>query len=242
MGLSPTNRIIVLVIVLASVAGILETEPAIYGTAPGLFDILEIVFGVVFTAEYLARLWAIAEDRGAMTSTARRLRFVVNPAALVDLAVIIATFSPAIGMSASSLRLVRLIRIARLAKLGRMSRALRRVAAALALRRYELTVTLAFALTLLLVGATMLYWLEGDVQPDKFGSVPRSLWWAVTTLTTIGYGDVYPITPAGKVVAALLGLSGVGLVALPAGIMAGAMHEVVGKRDGRDDLGSMPGE
>lgn len=80
---------------------------------------------------------------------------------------------------------------------------------------------------MLIFGATMLYWLEGDIQPDRFGSIPRALWWAVTTLTTIGYGDAYPVTPAGKIAATLLAIAGVGLIALPAGIMAGAMHEVM---------------
>ena len=125
------------------------------------------------------------------------------------------------------LRLVRLLRIARLAKLGRMSLALRRVTSAIWLRRYELGLTLALAVAVLIVGATALYWLEGELQPDKFGSIPRSLWWAVVTLTTIGYGDAYPISAAGKAAAALVAFAGVGLIALPAGIMANAMQEAM---------------
>lgn len=89
------------------------------------------------------------------------------------------------------------------------------------------------ALALLILAATMLYWLESDLQPAKFGSIPKALWWAVTTLTTIGYGDVYPLTAAGKTVASLLAIAGLGLVALPAGIMAAAMQEVLG--DGERD-------
>jgi voltage-gated potassium channel len=226
-GLSPANKLVVLLILLATLAAIVETEPQIYLSNPGGFEALELFFGSSFLLEYLARFWSVAEDRGSGSTLRRRLQFVLSPAALLDLAVIAAAFMPFLGVNASMLRLVRLVRIARLAKLGRMSSALHRLTRALWLRRYELTLTLAFAIGLLILGATALYWLEGDVQPAKFGSIPRSLWWAVTTLTTIGYGDVYPQTAAGKVVASLLALAGLGFVALPAGIMAGAMQEVL---------------
>ena len=229
-GLSPANKLVVLLILLATLVAIVETEPQIYAGYRGGFEALELFFGAVFLVEYLARLWAVAEDKGRGSALRRRLRFIVSPAALIDLAVIAAAFMPFLGVNASMLRLVRLVRIARLAKLGRLSTALRRLTRALWSRRYELGLTLAFALALLILAATTLYWLEGDLQPAKFGSIPRALWWAVTTLTTIGYGDVYPLTAAGKTVASLLAIASLGLIALPAGIMAAAMQEVL--RDG----------
>jgi len=226
-GLSPVNKLIVVLVLLATAAAILETEPMIYDRYPAAFDGLEIFFGIVFLVEYLARFWSVAEDRGSGSVLVRRLRFMRSPAALFDLIVIVAAFLPMFGLNGSMLRLVRLVRIARLAKLGRMSVALQDLSTALWLRRYELGITLALAAGMLIFGATALYWLEGEIQPDRFGSIPRALWWAVTTLTTIGYGDAYPITPAGKVAATLLAIAGVGLIALPAGIMAGAMQEVM---------------
>ena len=225
-GLSPVNKLIVLAVLLATAAAILETEPLVYNRYPSAFDGLEIFFGIVFLAEYLARFWSVAEDRGGSSVLSRRLRFMRSPSAVFDLVVIVATFLPMVGLNGAMLRLVRLVRIARLAKLGRMSLALQNLTSALWLRRYELGITLALAAGMLIFGATTLYWLEGDIQPDRFGSIPRALWWAVTTLTTIGYGDAYPVTPAGKIAATLLAIAGVGLIALPAGIMAGAMHEV----------------
>jgi voltage-gated potassium channel len=108
-----------------------------------------------------------------------------------------------------------------------MSAAIARLSAAVISKRYELMLTLGLAAGVLILGASALHWVEGEVQPDKFGSIPRSLWWAVITLTTIGYGDVYPITAAGKFVAAIVALAGVGLIALPAGILAGAFSEAV---------------
>jgi voltage-gated potassium channel len=226
-GLSPANALIVAVILISTVFAVVETEPVIYGRFGRWFERAEIAFGLLFLFEYAARLWSVAEDRGDQSALRRRLRFVSSPAALLDLFVILASLVPVLGLNASALRLVRLLRIIRLAKLGRLSKALRGLSRAISLRRYELGLTVALAMSVLIIGATGLYWIEGDLQPDKFGSVPRSLWWAVTTLTTIGYGDVYPITPAGKIVASLLAMAGIGLIALPAGIMAGATHDAM---------------
>lgn len=230
-GLSPVNKWIVVIILLATAAAIVETEPEAYTRYGAWFDMFELLFGLLFLVEYVARLWSVAEDRGDGSALARRLRFIVSPSALLDLIVVAVTLMPFIPLNPAMLRLVRLLRIGRLAKLGRMSSALGNLTGAIWLRRYELGLTLALAAGVLIIGATALYWLEGDLQPDKFGSIPRALWWAVVTLTTIGYGDVYPMTPGGKIAASLLAIAGVGLIALPAGIMAGAMHEAMRSDD-----------
>lgn len=234
-GLSPVNKVLVALILLATASAIVETEPEAYTRYGRAFDAAELSFGILFLVEYLARFWSVAEDRAGRSPFFRRLRFIASPSALIDLVVIVSSLIPVIGLNAAALRLVRLARIARLAKLGRFSSALRDLSAAVRSRRYEFGLTLAIACGVLLIGATALHWLEGDLQPDKFGSIPRAMWWAVVTLTTIGYGDVYPITALGKVAASLLAIAGVGLIALPAGIMAGAMHDAVrGSRDMRD--------
>jgi voltage-gated potassium channel len=97
-------------------------------------------------------------------------------------------------------------------------------------RRYELLLTLVAALFVMLISATLLYLVEGPLQPDKFGSIPRALWWSVVTLTTIGYGDVYPESPLGRVLAACTAVTGVGLIAAPAGILAGAFNDAIQRR------------
>jgi voltage-gated potassium channel len=234
-GLSPVNTLLVALILLATASAIIETEPEAYRNYGRVFEAAELSFGILFLIEYLARLWSVAEDRADRSAFSRRLRFIISPAALIDLVVIVSSLVPMIGLNAAALRLVRLLRIARLAKLGRLSSALRHLSAAIWSRRYELGLTFAIACGVLLIGATALHWLEGDLQPDKFGSIPRAMWWATVTLTTIGYGDVYPITAAGKVAASFLAIAGVGLIALPAGIMGGAMHDAMQRRSGEGD-------
>jgi voltage-gated potassium channel len=125
---------------------------------------------------------------------------------------------------------MRVLRLVRLAKLGRLSRAWNDIVSAVHSRRDELLLTLGLAFILILFSSTLMYWAEGGVQPDKFGSIPRSFWWAVVTLTTVGYGDVYPITPLGEFCAGLVAIAGIGVIALPTGILAAAFSDTVQRR------------
>ena len=229
-GLSPINILIVGVILLGTFAAILQTEPLVFEGRERLFLTIEVSLGIFFATEYLARLWVASEGQGR-TTTSKRVRFVFSISGLLDLAIIVATFAPFVTVNLTMLRLVRLLRIVRLAKLGRMSVAIKRLSKAVASRKYELLFTMGLAVTVLVFGATALHLIEGDLQPDKFGSVPRAMWWSVITLTTIGYGDVYPITVLGKVFAALVAVAGIGLIAMPTGILASAFSEAVRRDD-----------
>lgn len=131
------------------------------------------------------------------------------------------------GTGGFLLRLVRLIRIFRLAKLGRMTRALDHLRDAVLSRREELLLSLAAGDVLVLTSATALYLAERGVQPRAFGSIPRALWWSITTTTTIGYGDVYPITPLGKALAAASAIAGIGVIAPPTVILAAAFSDAL---------------
>ncbi|MBD1208916.1 MAG: potassium channel family protein [Ignavibacteria bacterium] len=224
----------VIVILLGTVAAILQTEPIVFVGREKLFLTVELSLGIFFSIEYLARLWVASEGPGSNTIT-KRVRFIFSFSGLLDLAIIVATFAPFITVNLIVLRLVRLLRILRLAKLGRMSIAIRRLSKAVASRKYELLFTMGLAVTVLVFGATALHLIEGDLQPDKFGSIPRAMWWSVVTLTTIGYGDVYPITVLGKIFAALVAVAGIGLIAMPTGILASAFSEAV-RDDARSDV------
>ncbi|MEN9873557.1 MAG: hypothetical protein RL186_454, partial [Pseudomonadota bacterium] len=170
------------------------------------------------------------EKDGDESPFQKRLKFVFSFDFLFDFLVILSSLLPYVTANLLALRLFRLVRVLRIAKLGRMSRAMKSLTDAVKSRRYELLLTLYLAVALLILGATALYWIEGEAQPEKFGSIPRSLWWAVITMTTIGYGDVYPVTSLGKFVASLVALAGIGLIAMPTGILAAALSDAIQKQ------------
>ncbi len=225
--LTVTNRLIIAVILASVVMAVLGTEAALASEYRSFFIIAEMAFGVVFLVEYLGRIWSSAEAEGSAPSWRKRLAFVVSPFGLLDLAVVAASLFPLLVTGAPLFRLLRLLRLAALMKFGRFSLALRELGSAIAERRYDLFVTLALAAALLLFGAAALHWAEGPVQPEAFGSIPRAMWWSIITLTTVGYGDVSPITPLGKFLAALVALGGIGLVAMPTGIIAAAFSDAM---------------
>ena len=140
---------------------------------------------------------------------------------------VIASLIPMLVTGAPIFRLIRLFRLASLLRFGEFSNALRALSTAIVERRYDLAVTGALAGVLVLGGATALYWAEGAQQPEAFGSIPRAMWWSIITLTTVGYGDVSPVTTLGKFLAAIVALGGIGLVAMPTGIVAAAFSDAM---------------
>jgi voltage-gated potassium channel len=155
---------------------------------------------------------------------------VIRPLALVDLLVIITIALGVAGLEGTILRFLRLMRLLRLAKLGHYYRAFSDLGSAIFNRRYELAVSFFVAFVLLLISASALYVVEGEAQPEHFGSIPRAMWWATATLTTVGYGDVVPHTVLGKIFAGMTAVTGIGLIAMPTGILASAFSEVVQSR------------
>ena len=226
-GLSPTNRIVVWIVALSSILAILETEPTIEDMAPKAFARLEWIFAILFLLEYLVRCWAEGECP-RFRGIGGRVRYALTPAAVVDLI----AFLPSLVLpmlpgtwNFMLLRIFRLIRILRLARLGRFSLAMRHLSRAVTDRREELLLSLMLATFVLVFSAAGMYLLEGDNDPQRFGSIPRAMWWSVCTLTTVGYGDIYPHTVLGKVLGGFTSIAGIGLIAMPTGILAAAFSE-----------------
>ena len=229
-GLSLANKVLVVCIVVASALAILDTEPMVSGGRESTFRIAELTFGVIFSVEYLLRLWIAPENPQWAQYRFPRLRYAFSVQAIIDLLAIVPTFFAFGGGGSVLLRFFRVLRIMRLAKLGRMSSAWHDLATALSERRHELLLTMSIAGFVLLVASTLMYWAEADAQPDKFGSIPRAMWWCIVTLTTVGYGDAFPVTLMGKMLAGVVALAGIGLIAMPTGILAAAFSDVVQRR------------
>ncbi|HYE43616.1 MAG TPA: ion transporter [Caulobacteraceae bacterium] len=225
-GISPLNKALAVAVVACVLIAILDTEASVAQAAPAFFAGAELFFTALFSIEYLARVWAAPEDpryRGFFG----RLRYVVSPWALIDLVAILPALLSGMGSATLILRAARLMRLIRLARLGALSEAAAAMSEALRRRRYELILTAGLGMLLLLVSATLLYFVEGKAQPDDFGSIPRALWWAVATMTTVGYGDVFPVTVPGKMLSAVAAIAGIAFVAMPTGILAAAFSDAL---------------
>ncbi len=223
--LSAFNRIIVVVILTSVAIGIAGTEPVVQQRLGRTLLVLELCLGLIFVIEFVGRLWCAGLNT-RFAGTAGALRYLLRPLTLIDLLVIVSLVAPAFGAEVVVLRMLRLLRLVALAKFGRYSQALKLLAAAFHKRRYELVLSASIALLILLLSSTGMYLLEARTQPDAFGSIPRALWWSVATLTTVGYGDVYPVTTLGRLFAGITAVAGIGLIALPAGILASAFSEL----------------
>jgi voltage-gated potassium channel len=225
------DRLLVLLIIVNLVAVALESMPQLHDRYLLMFDTIEFVSLVVFTAEYLLRIWSSVEygPHRHMSPTAARLRYILSPAGLVDLvAVLPFWFAPFVP---SDLRVLQVLRVVRFFKIARYSPAMRSLLDVLYRERRALFGCLVITLGTALVSAALMHLAEGRVQPDKLGTIPDALWWAIVTLGTIGYGDVVPITTVGKLIATATIFLGLIMIALPVGIIATAFAEQVHRRD-----------
>lgn len=234
-GLSLANKLIALLILAAAFLAILETEPTLRRPHAELFVTLQLAFGAVFLVEYGLRVWAAAEDPRFRNSRFGRFRWMATPSAIIDALALLPLFITVAATGLYWIRFARILRILRIVRLGRMSRAFDEVWHAIYDRRFELWVAMIIAGLLMLFAATLLYFAESQAQPEAFGSIPRAMWWSIVTLTTIGYGDVYPVTLLGKACAAIVAVTGIGVIAMPTGILAAAFSDAMQRRNRQED-------
>lgn len=219
--------LLILISVLVVILETVEEYDAAYGR---IFHAIELVSVTIFTVEYLLRLW-IAPLDPRYAGRFGRLRYAVSLLAIIDLIAILPTliglFFP---MDLMLLRFVRTFRLFRLIKMSRYVKSMNMLDDAILAKKEELLVSMAMIGILLLFSSSLMYLVEHDIQPDKFPSIPASLWWGVVTLTSVGYGDTYPITPLGKFLGGITAFLGVALFALPTGIFAAGFAEELAKR------------
>jgi len=217
-----TRSFLIVLIVLNLVASVAESVPSLHDAYRHAFNVLEAFSFVVFALEYVARVWVAVGSRA-------RLAFVASAQGLVDALVIVTFLLPL--LIEVDLRVVLVLRVLRLLKLARYSSGMRSLVEALADERRALLGCLMILACATLVAATAMYIAEGKVQPDKLGTIPEAAWWAIVTLGTIGYGDVIPVTPAGRLVASITIVTGLVMIALPVGIVATAFADVIHRRE-----------
>ena len=223
---------LVTLIVANVVAFTLQSVPEIREASPDFFRIFEAVSIGVFSLEYLARLWCAPEDPLLDDSQPlrARLKLALRPMMLIDFIAVapgyLALFGPMFD-----LRFLRLIRLFRLLKIARYSPALSTLAQVIVDERRALFGALLLELCAVVFAAAVMHAVEGRVMPQAFGTIPDAMWWALETLTTVGYGDVVPVSGLGRIVAGITMIVGVGLLALPVGIVATGFVTTIHRRD-----------
>lgn len=258
------NWFLIILIFLNVVAVTLETVQSLRVEFDQAFWIFEVTSVLIFGAEYLVRLWCVpagprvtlrrleearlqgdpdeieAREADYAEETGSRLRWMISPMALVDLFAILPTFLPALAaFDMRFLRALRLLRVFRLLKVARYTRSIRLFQQVLRDKREELVLSFFVMFLCLMISSSLMYYVEHDVPQHRvsgaFQSIPAAMWWATAALSTVGYGDVYPVTSLGKVLGALVAMIGIGMFGLPAGILAAGFMEGIDRKNAAEE-------
>lgn len=215
------NFLLIFLIIGNVIAVLLESINDVYKVYKIYFDAFENISIVVFTLEYILRFWSVVEKDPFETEWKQRWKYVISGAAIIDLLAILPAY---INFFVHiDLRFLRILRLLRLLKLTRYFVSLQILLRVIEREKGSFQAVIFILLIMIVMAAAGIYVVESRVQPEVFSSIPASMWWAVVTLTTVGYGDVTPITPLGRFLGALITILGVGLAALPAGILANGL-------------------
>lgn len=222
---------LVALILINVIALVLESVDEIYTKAPWFFDWIETFSLIIFAAEYFIRIWVAVEASGDTDHPLKaRLRYIISFHGILDLLAFAPQLILLLPGDYRGLRAIRLFRLFRLLKLTRYSAALQSFENVMRKQKEDLLSTIMILLVLLLVASSLMFYAEHEVQPEAFSSIPMTMWWGVATLTTVGYGDIYPITAVGKLIGAVVAILGIGLFALPAGIISASYLEELAER------------
>jgi len=233
---SKVADIVLLVLIVSNIAAVtLETVHAIYARFGTFFEAFDQFSVAVFSIEYVLRIWACTSDPRYSDGWRGRLRYARSPTAIIDLLAVLPSYFPAVWLDARAIRTFRLFRLLRLMKVERYTRSAQTLMHVMTTKKEELYTAIFAQLVLISVASSLMYYVEHDAQPEAFSSIPAAMWWGMVTLTTVGYGDMFPITPLGKVLGIVIAVLGIGMFALPAGILSSGFVEAIqsGKGDRR---------
>lgn len=219
---------IIILILLNILAVILESVKWLKEDFSVLFDYVEKFSIIIFSIEYLIRIWSITEKKEYASPLKGRLKYLFSFYSIVDLLAVIPAYIPLLAtVDSRVIRGIRILRLLRILKLSRYNKAFNHIREVIYLAKEELMISLFAVLTLLVIASSLMYFVENEAQPEAFSSIPATMWWGVATLTTVGYGDVYPITGLGKLMGGIMAILGVGIFALPAGILANGFGRTI---------------
>jgi voltage-gated potassium channel len=215
---------IIVLNILAIVSESIKEVREQYGEAFHQFEIFSVVF---FTVEYVLRIYSIVESRKYSHPVTGRIKFLGTPMAIIDLMAFLPFYLSFLPLDLRFLRIFRLMGLFRMFKVARYMQALSMFKKVMYDRREQLVLSIIFILFILVIISTVMFYVEREAQPDKFTSIPATMWWGIATLTTVGYGDMVPITALGRIMGGLFAITGVGLLALPAGILSSGFFEMM---------------
>lgn len=235
--LEPTERggflekifefILVTTIVLNILSIILESVPEYHQQFRVLFHTFEIYSVIFFTVEYITRIYSIVEDHRFRDPVRGRLAYAITPMAIVDLLAFLPFYLSFAMVDLRFLRIIRLMGLFRMFKITRYIHALRLMQKVLLLKREQLVLCFILIIFTLVIISSIMFHVENPYQPETFSSIPATMWWGITTLTTVGYGDMVPVTMMGKFLGGMFAIAGFGLLALPAGILSSGFFEIM---------------
>lgn len=225
------DSFIMVLIILNVIAIILDTVPSIHTPLQKEFHYFEVFSVVVFSIEFLMRLYVSDLTHPSKSRFKSALSFVFSGYGIIDLLAVLPFYLPYIfTIDLRIIRMLRLLRFARLFKIARYNKSLHILWKVIHSKRMELSIIGYASIVVLIVSSTLIYFLEHDAQPDKFQSIAASFWWSISTVTALGYGDVYPITTLGKVLASFVSVLGIALFAIPTGIISSGFFELRQKK------------
>ena len=203
----------------------LESVPALDARYGEVFYYVEFFSIIIFTLEYALRVWTCVENPVYRKPVRGRLRYMSSGMAVIDLLAILPFYLAFLPVDLRFIRIIRFFRVFRLLKIARYLKALNLIQAVLRERREQIYLSVMFIFFLLVIVSTLMYYVENEAQPEVFSSIPSSMWWGIETLTTVGYGDMLPVTLYGRILGGMISVLGIGLFALPAGILSSGLTE-----------------